>query len=104
GRKNKEPPDFKFTAVANRRPDLKLVFPSRDVQVSPLEELELAASVWDDFGVQAYGIAYSFDGQPLKEITLGEKLPGKERRDARQLVSFESLEAQPDQMLSYYFF
>ena len=103
-RKNKEPPDFSFTVVANRRPELKLVFPSRDVQVSPLEEIDLQASVWDDFGVQAYGVAYSFDGQPTQEIVLGEKVPGKERRDARQLVSFESLSAKPDQLLSYYFF
>ncbi len=58
GRGNKQPPEFVFTVLPNRRPEIKLVFPSRDVQVSPLEEIELQASVWDDFGLDAYGIAY----------------------------------------------
>jgi hypothetical protein len=104
GRKNKEPPEFTFTAVPNRRPEIKLVFPSRDVQVSPLEELETQASVWDDFGLLSYGVVYSLDGRPPKEITLGEKAPGKEKCDARQLLSFEELKAEPDQLLSYYYF
>lgn len=104
GRRNKQPAEFVFTVLANRRPEIKLVFPSRDVQVSPLEEIELQASVWDDFGLQTYGIAYSLDGEAPKELALGQKTGPKERLDVRHLLSFEQFAAQPDQLLSYYFF
>ncbi|HEX4148867.1 MAG TPA: hypothetical protein VHY20_07765, partial [Pirellulales bacterium] len=104
GRKNKQPPEFTFTAVPNRKPDIKLVFPARDVQVSPLEEIELAASIWDDFSLLAYGIAYSLDGQPPQETVLGQQTAARQKLDARQLISLEALEAQSDQLLSYYFF
>jgi hypothetical protein len=104
GRKNREPAEFTFTVVPNRRPEIKLVFPSRDVQVSPLEEIDLQASVWDDFGIASYGIAYSLDGATAKERVLGENVPGKERRDAKERVSFEEFKAEPDQLLSYFFF
>ena len=33
GRRNKQPPEFTFTAVPNRKPEIKLVFPAHDVQV-----------------------------------------------------------------------
>jgi len=103
-RENRQPPEFVFTATVNRRPEIKLTFPGRDAHVSPLEEIELQASVWDDFGLASYGLAYSLDGQPASEIELGSAAPARQRREARRLVSFEALAAQPDQLLSYYFY
>ena len=49
GRENKVPPELAVDVVPNRPPELKMVFPSRDLVVSPLEEISLAATAWDDF-------------------------------------------------------
>ena len=103
GRKNKLPPRFVFKVTPNRAADLKVVKPARDVRVSPLEELLAKASVWDDFGLRAYGLSYAMAGELPRDVILGESTARNERRQVEHLVAMEKLEAQPDQLLSYYF-
>ena len=103
GRKNKLPPRFVFKVTPNKAADLKVVRPARDVRVSPLEELLAQASVWDDFGLRAYGLAYALAGEPPQDVVLGRSTSRNERRQVEHLISMEKLEAQPDQLLSYYF-
>ena len=63
GRRNKQQPELALNVLPNRAPELKLEFPSRDVDVSPLEELTVKAQVWDDFGVRRVGLSYSMAGE-----------------------------------------
>lgn len=102
-RENKLRPEFVFHVVANKLPDLRLVQPGRDTQVSPLEELSLKANAWDDFGLKRFGLTYSLAGQEDRELTLAEGLPGQQRVETQHLVELETLQAQTDQLLSYHF-
>ena len=56
GRTNKVPAQFVFDALKNRPPELKIASPGGDVRPSSLEELSFEGTVWDDFGVQSYGL------------------------------------------------
>lgn len=103
GRANKEPPEFVFNVTPNRRPDVRLAAPARDVRVSPIEELQTRASVWDDFGLTAYGVSYTLPGSPVQELALGESNEGNRRQEIEHLIEFESLDAEPDQLLAYHF-
>ena len=103
GRANQVPPEFVINALPNRPPDLKLAFPSRDVQVSPVEELELKATAWDDYGLARTGLSYSTAGQPVQDVVLGRNQPAKERLPLAHLLSFEAMNAKPDQLVSYFF-
>lgn len=103
GRDNRYPPKFVINVLPNRPPDLKLARPSRDVQVSPLEELDVQANAWDDFGLQRIGLSLSMPGTTQKEIVLGQSLAAKQRIPVEHTVYFEELKAQPDQLLAYYF-
>lgn len=103
GRKNKQPPELAINVTPNRPPEVKLVTPGRDVQASPLEELALRARLWDDFGLRRYGMSYSIAGQAPQEVTLGESVPAKDRREVDHVLALETLKAEPDQLLSYYF-
>lgn len=103
GRENRYPPKFVINVLPNRPPDLKLARPSRDVQVSPLEELDVQANAWDDFGLQRVGLSLSMPGATQKEVVLGESLAAKQRIPVEHTVFFEELNAQPDQLLAYYF-
>ncbi len=103
GRANQNPPEFVINALPNRPPDLKLAFPSRDVQVSPVEELDLKATAWDDYGLAKTGLSFSLAGKPIQDVTIGESLPAKERVPVEHLLSFEALNAEPDQLVSYFF-
>lgn len=104
GRANKLPETFRIDVAPNRRPDLKLAFPAKDLRVSPLEEVALEATAWDDFGLQQYGVIYSVAEQSPQTIVLGETTPAKSEAEMRHLLSFEALDARPDQLVSYYFF
>ncbi len=102
GRENKHPPELIARVLANRPPDLKLAV-ARDVSVSPLEELPIAAEVRDDFGVTQIGLTYLFADQPPQDVTLAESIGRGEKKQVDHLVEFEKLGAEPDQLLSYYF-
>lgn len=103
GRTNKEPPRIVLNVTPNRQPDVKITLPARDVRVSPIEELQTKASLWDDYGLRAYGVSYTLPGQPPQELTIGESTAANERREIDHLIPFEDLEAKPDQLLAYYF-
>jgi len=70
GRTNKVPQRFAIDVHKNLPPELKTVFPGRDVLVSPLEELSLEAEVSDDYGLTGYGLSYSLAGAQSGDITL----------------------------------
>ena len=103
GRTNREPPHVVFNVTPNQEPEVKITMPAKDMRVSPIEELQTKASLWDDFGLQAYGVNYTLPGQPPRELSLGKSTTKNERREVDHLIAFEDLEAKPDQLLAYYF-
>ena len=103
GRANRRPAEFTFTAVPNKPPDLKLLQPARDVEVSPLEELSLRATARDDFGLIRFGLTYTPpDGSP-REILLGDSTPPRRAADIQHVLALENLRVQPDELVSYHF-
>ena len=91
GRTNKLPAQFVFDALKNRPPELKVTSPRGDTQPSPLEELSFEGTVYDDFGVQAFGLASAVAGREIKLVELGQRVPGKEKRPFQFLLRLEEL-------------
>ncbi len=104
GRVNKDPPELVVNVVPNRPPEIEVAWPSRDAQVSPLEEFDVEATAWDDFGTVRSGIIFSHAGGEPQEIVLGEGGGPKERLPMAHQIDLEQLQAEPDQLLSYHFF
>ncbi|QOV88291.1 DUF4175 family protein [Humisphaera borealis] len=102
GRDAKRPAQLALNVTANRPPELKLEFPAKDVDVSPIEEMTVKAKVWDDFGVKRVGMSYGIAGQPPKDVVLAEGVAAKDRKDVAHTVALEKMSAEPDQLLSYY--
>jgi hypothetical protein len=102
GRTNKVPAQFVFEALVNRPPEIKLASPRGDVRPSALEEITFEGTVWDDFGVQAYGVAYAIAGKPPKFIELGGTVPAKEKHAFSHVLRLEDLGVEPDDLVSWY--
>lgn len=102
GRTNKFPADFVFVAVTNQRPELKLVFPNGDQEVSRLEEMQLQGEAVDDFGLVKYGVGYTVAGQDSHLIELGQAAPGGQKRSFSYLLPLESLDVDVDQVIAYF--
>ncbi|MBN1975359.1 MAG: hypothetical protein JW787_17100, partial [Sedimentisphaerales bacterium] len=103
GRTNKVPPRFVIDVLKNMPPELKLKFPNRDIEASPLEELTLEAEVSDDYGVTSHGVSYILAGSDGKDITIGQSIPANKKQPVEYVLAMEELHVQPDQLLSYYF-
>lgn len=102
GRTNKEPASFTFSALPNRTPELRLTSPRGDLRPSPLEEIAFTGTVWDDFGVLAYGVAHLRPGGDPVWIELGREVPGREKRAFSHLLRLEELALQPEDLLSWF--
>jgi FtsH-binding integral membrane protein len=102
GRPNKMPPRFTIDVHKNLPAEIKPVFPNRDVVASPLEEIDLRAEVSDDYGVTRYGLTYTLAGTESRDIRLDTQTPA-ETPQIQYLLAMEDLKAQPDQLLTYYF-
>lgn len=102
GRTNKLPAQFVFEVLKNRRPELRLASPRGDLRPSALEEIQFEGTVWDDFGVPAYGLGYTLVGKETAFTELGRAIPGKEKRSFKHLLRLEDLGVEPDQLISWF--
>jgi len=103
GRANKVPPRFVIDVHKNLPPSLKPIFPNRDIEASALEEVSLEAEVVDDFGITGYGISYALAGGPSADLELGLPPAAKSKEQILHVLALEDMNAQPDQLLTYYF-
>jgi len=88
--------------IRNKEPEIKLA-KAQDVRVSPLQEISLQASVRDDFEVKKTGITLVLgDNEPL-ESELESKPSKAGKQEVSHLVDLEGMKAEPDQLLSYFF-
>jgi hypothetical protein len=102
GRPNKVASPFVIDVQPNRPPELRLASPRGDVRPSALEEVKFDGTVFDDFGVSAYGLAYSLAGQEPKFLELGRDGAAKEKRSFAHLLNLEELGTKPDDLISWY--
>jgi hypothetical protein len=103
GRANLTKSELSIQVVPNQPPSIKPVFPARDYEVSSLEEMDLKATVFDDFGLQRFGLSYALAGKADVDVVVGENAAAKQKHNLAYKIDFEELGAQPDDLLSYYF-
>jgi hypothetical protein len=103
GLTNEVPERFVIDVHKNMPPELKVVFPNRDVLASPLEELSLEADVSDDYGVTGCGLSYALAGNQVTDVALSPSSVTNGKQHIQHLLELEKLNAQPDQLLTYYF-
>jgi len=101
-RTNKVPAQFVLEVLKNRVPELKLTAPRGDLRPSALEEVRFEGAIWDDFGVQAYGLACTAADQKTRFIELGRELPGQAHHPFQHLLRLEEFGILPDQLISWY--
>lgn len=104
-RQNKIDFSLRVSALANKEPTLKLTS-GGDAVVSALQEFEIVAKVKDDYTLTSVGIGYQLADGELIEHELEAVAPADAKKSKDSTVStiidFEALNAQPDQLLSYY--
>ncbi|MCB1227116.1 MAG: hypothetical protein KDK99_14960, partial [Verrucomicrobiales bacterium] len=102
-RANANPPWFELTVDENRTPKIEVVFPKRDLQVSPIQELPLEVTVRDDVSVLRSGLVLTWADQ-MREIPLPHD-PTSPRQVMKLAakVALEQEKVEPLQLISYHF-
>lgn len=103
GRHNKNPVELSIKVTPNRPANVTMTQPTHDVQVSPLEELQLRASLEDDYGVVDHGINFTTADGEAHELPIGAGSPAVKQIESAHVLDFEALRAEPDQLVTYYF-
>ena len=93
--------EYFIRVLQDRPPDVRIVRPAGDRQVSPLEEVMVEARADDDYGVAAFELVYSVRGTGEKVVPLaGER--GALSVTSRHTLYLEDLGVQPGDFVTYY--
>ncbi len=93
---------YKITVRKDQAPLVKVRFPYRDLEVSPLDEVSFEFQVDDDFGLAAYGIRYQVADRKPVDVTLSKPLPqGKTTIVDSHRLMLETLDLAPGDLLTW---
>jgi hypothetical protein len=105
GRNAKIEEQLSARVLQNKPSAIQMARPA-DQRVSPLQELDLAAIMTDDYGLRRGGLTYSLSGQEVREVVLLDATDFSSMTLKQQVahsLALEDLKAQSDQLLSYFF-
>ena len=67
--------EYFIRLMDDRPPDVRILRPSADQQITPLEEVPIEARADDDYGISAFELVYSVAGGP-EHVVAFERITG----------------------------
>ena len=93
--------EYFIRVLEDRPPDVRIVRPDGDQEITPLEEVVIEARADDDHGVARMELVYAVAGRPPIVVPLNGT--GTETvKTARHVLPVEDLKVQPGDVISYY--
>ncbi|MGH9472481.1 MAG: hypothetical protein ACRD1M_07025, partial [Terriglobales bacterium] len=93
--------DYFIAAPPPAPPQVALARPGRDYRASPIEEVTVALTASDAYGLRSLDLHYSVNGAPEKVVPLLSQ-PGAKQAAGQTSLSLESFHAQPGDLISLY--
>ncbi|MCA1561070.1 MAG: hypothetical protein LC804_12655 [Acidobacteria bacterium] len=93
--------EYFIRLMDDRPPDVRIVRPAGDQQVSPLEEVAIEAHAEDDYGIDRFELVYAVRGGAEKSVPLGGGGPATSRTGSH-LLYVEDLSVEPGDFVTYY--
>ncbi|MGH9253944.1 MAG: DUF4175 family protein, partial [Vicinamibacterales bacterium] len=93
--------EYFIRTLQDRPPDVRILRPASDRQVSPLEEVAIEARADDDFGVAALDLVYATAGGAEKATPFTRSGSGTSTTGRRTLY-LEDLKVRPGDVVAYY--
>ncbi|HMB91598.1 MAG TPA: DUF4175 family protein, partial [Rhodothermales bacterium] len=100
---NKFPTEYQIVPVEDEKPYITITDPQRDVRVNALEEVLLATTVQDDYGVKDVRLAFSVNGAEEQTVRLmPDTTTTATEVMGEHLFFLEDYSLQPGDVISYY--
>lgn len=93
--------EYFIRTLEDRPPDVRVLRPAGDRQVTPIEEVSIEARADDDFGVAAFDLVYSVRGRADKVLPFRRDGSGMTVNGQRTLY-LEDLGVEPGDFVTYY--
>ena len=100
GLENPGDTEYFIRMLNDRPPDVRVMRPGGDKQVTPIEEVEIEARAEDDFGVSSLELVFQVPGQ--KDTVVPFETRREVSATGRHLIQLESLGVRPGDFVSYY--
>lgn len=100
GLENTDDPEYFVRRLDDRPPDVRILRPAGDKQVTPLEEVTIEARADDDHGVDRLELVVGVRGSSEKSVPLGDG--GAQSVTGRHTVYMEDLDVKPGDFVSFY--
>jgi hypothetical protein len=93
--------EYFIRTLQDRPPDVRIIRPASDRQVTPVEEVSIEAAADDDFGVEALDLVYSVRGGAEQVVPFDRRGSGTAVTGSRMLY-LEDLGVRPGDFVAYY--
>jgi hypothetical protein len=100
--------DYFIQATPVKPPEIAVVRPERDYRASPIEEVTLAATANDPFGLSEFALHYSVNGGPEQVVDLmttaadGAATGTSTKLSGSAMLSLETLKLVPGDVIGFY--
>jgi hypothetical protein len=94
--------EYFIRLMDDRPPDVRILRPSRDQQITPLEEVAIEARADDDYGISQFDLVYSVSGGPERTIRFSRVTGTDIQKVGSYLLPAEDLRVQPGDVITYY--
>ncbi len=94
--------EYFIRVMDDRPPDVRIVRPGGDQQITPLEEVAIEARAEDDYGISRFELVYAVAGREPVVIPLNKTTGTDTARLATHVLQAEDLRVQPGDVITYY--
>ena len=86
----------------DRPPDVRILRPAADQQITPLEEVAIEARAEDDYGISRFELVYAVAGREPKVVPFASTDGNAAARAGVHTLAAEDLGVQPGDVITYY--
>jgi hypothetical protein len=94
--------EYFIRLMDDRPPDVRILRPSTDQGITPLEEITIEARADDDYGISTLELVYSVSGGPERSVPFARLSGTPIQRLGSYLLAAEDLKVKPGDVITYY--
>ena len=88
--------------MEDRPPDVRILRPSGDQSITPLQEVPIEARAEDDYGIGAFELVYAVAGGAETIVPFADVAGDATEKRGAHLLAAEDLRVQPGDVITYY--
>jgi hypothetical protein len=94
--------EYFLRVMDDRPPDVRILRPAGDQQITPLEEVAIEARAEDDYGISRFELVYAVAGREPKVVPFARTGGTGLARSGTHTLAAEDLGVQPGDVITYY--